>query len=128
MCLVLLLAAPVVWAGQVGQTVDMPEYLPSVALEVAPIVAADCRDVTEVQNLLYTKQTGADANTFYTLETETWKKAGNIPNGDGYINHKEAAVLTDRTTSLTRRSTREQKEKTYIETSKRDRLASAPVI
>ena len=115
-CLVMLLAAPVVWAGQVGHTVDMPEFLTANVSFNSPIVAAHCRDVNHVHNLLYTKQIGADAVTFYTLETKTWKKAGNLLAGiTGYINHKGAAVLTDKTTSLTRRSTREQIEKTCTE-------------
>ena len=119
MCFVLLLAAPVVWAGQVEQTVDMPEYLPSVALEFSPVVAAHCRDVDPTCKLVYiTNQTGADANTFYTLETETWKKAGNIPNGDGYINHKGAAVVTDRTVYLGESQNSEAPGKSNIETSK----------
>ena len=96
--LVLLLAAPVVWAGQVGHTVDMPEYLTANVSVHSPIVAVHCRDVNHVHNLLYTKQIGADAITFYTLRTQTWKKAGNLLAGiTGYINHKGAAVLTDRT-------------------------------
>ncbi len=95
MCLVLLLAAPVVWAGQIGQTVDMPEYSPVAALEFSPIVAADCRDVFVYNN---------PRTTVYFLRYLKVDEPG-IPNGDGniawinpgYLNHKGAAVLTDKT-------------------------------
>ena len=65
MCLVMLLAAPVVWAGQVGHTVDMPEYMPSVALEFSPVVAADCRDVfASNQPLFIYKSTSSHSSPF----------------------------------------------------------------
>ena len=98
-CLVMLLAAPVVWAGQVDHRVDIPEYMPLIAMEFSPIVAAHCRDVNHVHNLyFYIKQIGADAITFYALETQTWKKAGNLLAGiTGDINLQGVAVLTDKT-------------------------------
>jgi len=85
-CLVMLLAAPVVWAGQVGNTIDMPEYSPSLALEFSPVVAAHCRDVfpSIQQAVIYTKQTVSQKPNLGD-STRIW--AGNqtlIPNGDGF--------------------------------------------
>ncbi|MCK5602672.1 hypothetical protein KAR91_12400 [Candidatus Pacearchaeota archaeon] len=108
MLLVLLLAAPVVWAGQVGHTVDMPEYLTANVSVHSPIVAAHCRDVGHSHNLFIYKKTNVDY-------TETIA----LPNGDGIIawigtgldNHKEAAVLTGKAEFSRWQSAN---EKTYI--------------
>ena len=93
MCLVMLLAAPVVWAGQAGQTVDMPEYFGPDIVAYASVKDPTCRDVfASNQTLIIYKSTSPQKQSL-SAKTRIW--AGNqtlIPNGDGFT-HKEAAVL-----------------------------------
>ena len=115
MCLVMLFAAPVVWAGQADPTCTMPEYMPSVALEFSPVVAADCRDVLFRQSLQQTviyKLTVPQSKAYKT-ETRIW--AGNLLAGiTGDINLKGAAVLTGKAEFSGWQSADNNKWKAYL--------------
>lgn len=88
-----VLFAPVVFAGEIGQRVDMPEYLlPGKAFIVAKSTA-NCRDVNHVHNLFIYKSDQIKNPAFaYTTNGGSLEM---IP--ETYKNHKGAAVLTDRT-------------------------------
>lgn len=117
--LLAMLYAPFVWAVQaIGNAPELPGYNTLVFETQQAVIIPDCRDVFQLTNMhvIYTKSTVSQKPFYEKTQTRIW--AGNLLTGiTGYLNHREAAVLTDKTVLQAWQSA-----ETYIDNSKGNRL------